>query len=321
MSTDQVMSRRSLLKARRWCRRLRSVRCALRPSRAAGRVERLRAPHRRPGRLRSHALLPVPDEQHLVEPGGQRAAAERLLLDQLAAIPGDVPAARRRPGLPQVRLRGRHPRAHQRTTAHRRDAGRRHRRLVLQPGVHVRGPRNYESFHIGQLIPWIDANFRTWAEYNGRAVSGFSMGGFGALKYTAKYYGHFASVSSHSGPASLRRDGGAVVHWAKRELQVRRAQRRHDLRLTVLGPGPGHRRQSGGATRELPQQADLPRHRPRQRRQRELRSRRAERVPRPARPPAGSLTSGTSFPGAHFVRRDMLQRDVDGVVARLRPAG
>ena len=76
------------------------------------------------------------------------------------------------------------------------------------------GPHNWESFHMNQLIPWIDANFRTYAEYDGRAVSGFSMGGFGALKYTAKYYGHFASVSAHSGPASLRRDGGLVVHWA-----------------------------------------------------------------------------------------------------------
>ncbi|MFP2911497.1 alpha/beta hydrolase [Pyxidicoccus sp. 3LFB2] len=76
------------------------------------------------------------------------------------------------------------------------------------------GPRNWETFHIGQLLPWIDANFRTYAEYNGRAVAGFSMGGFGALKYAAKYYGHFCSVSSHSGPASLRRDGGLVVHWA-----------------------------------------------------------------------------------------------------------
>jgi S-formylglutathione hydrolase FrmB len=76
------------------------------------------------------------------------------------------------------------------------------------------GPRNWETFHIAQLLPWIESNFRTFAEYNGRAVAGFSMGGFGALKYTAKYYGHFCSVSSHSGPASLRRDGGLVVHWA-----------------------------------------------------------------------------------------------------------
>ncbi len=76
------------------------------------------------------------------------------------------------------------------------------------------GPRNWETFHINQLLPWVDSNFRTYAEYDGRAVSGFSMGGFGALKYAAKYYGHFSCVSSHSGPASLRRDAGLVVHWA-----------------------------------------------------------------------------------------------------------
>ncbi|WP_344526393.1 esterase family protein [Streptomyces albiaxialis] len=76
------------------------------------------------------------------------------------------------------------------------------------------GPRNWETFHIEQLLPWIDGNFRTYAEFDGRAVAGFSMGGFGALKYAAKHPGHFASVSSHSGPASLRRDAGLVTHWA-----------------------------------------------------------------------------------------------------------
>ncbi|GAA4790237.1 hypothetical protein GCM10023220_14160 [Streptomyces ziwulingensis] len=45
-------------------------------------------------------------------------------------------------------------------------------------------------------------------------MSGFSTGGFGALKYAAKYYGHSASVSAHSGPASQRRDNGIVAHWA-----------------------------------------------------------------------------------------------------------
>ena len=73
------------------------------------------------------------------------------------------------------------------------------------------GPRNWETFHINELLPWVDAKFRTHAEYAGRAVFGFSMGGFGALKYTAKYYGHFSSVSSHSGPASLREPFGAIA--------------------------------------------------------------------------------------------------------------
>jgi uncharacterized protein rv1288/MT1326 len=77
------------------------------------------------------------------------------------------------------------------------------------------GPQMWETFHIEQLIPWVDANFRTIAQCEGRAVSGFSMGGFGALKYTAKYSSYFASVSCHSGPANLRGDyGRAVVQWA-----------------------------------------------------------------------------------------------------------
>ena len=88
--------------------------------------------------------------------------------------------------------------------------------------------------------------------------SGFSMGGFGALKYAAKYYGHFASVSAHSGPASLRRDFGLVVHWANITSAVLDLARRHGLRRADLGPGQGQRRQPGRADRQLPEQADLP---------------------------------------------------------------
>ncbi len=76
------------------------------------------------------------------------------------------------------------------------------------------GPRNWETFHIEELIPWVDATFRTFPEQAGRAVSGFSMGGFGALKYTAKYSDKFASVSAHSGPANLRSQLSAVIRWA-----------------------------------------------------------------------------------------------------------
>ncbi|AOS63949.1 alpha/beta hydrolase [Actinoalloteichus hymeniacidonis] len=76
------------------------------------------------------------------------------------------------------------------------------------------GPRDWEHFHIEQLLRWVDANFRTYDEFDGRAVAGFSMGGFGALKYTAKYWGHFASVSSYSGPGSLRQEGEIITHWA-----------------------------------------------------------------------------------------------------------
>lgn len=81
------------------------------------------------------------------------------------------------------------------------------------PKFQLLGARNYETFHISQLVPWVDQNYRTIPEYAGRAAAGFSMGGFGAMKYTAKYYGHFASVTSISGPTSIRRDFGLVAHF------------------------------------------------------------------------------------------------------------
>jgi S-formylglutathione hydrolase FrmB len=181
------------------------------------------------------------------------------------------------------------------------------------------GPRNWETFHIGQLIPWIDANFRTFAEYDGRAVSGFSMGGFGALKYAAKYYGHFASVSSHSGPASLRRDAGIVVHWANTssaavELSggtVYGAPFWDEARVTADNPcqrvpSYHHKRVFlvcglGDDVNETPVRAG----------QREFRGLLRN---------AGIPHEWYELPGTHFVRREMLQRDVDGVIARLRKA-
>ena len=89
------------------------------------------------------------------------------------------------------------------------------------PVVSNAGPQKWETFHIEQLIPWIDANFRTITTYDGRAISGFFTGGFGALKYAAKYSDHFASVSCHSGPANLRGSyGRTVVQWADSSSSV-----------------------------------------------------------------------------------------------------
>lgn len=188
------------------------------------------------------------------------------------------------------------------------------------------GPRNWETFHIAQLLPWIEANFRTYAEYDGRAVAGFSMGGFGALKYTAKYYGHFASVSSHSGPASLRRDFGVVVHWANvssaasdlaggtvygapfwnqsrvsADNPVERIGSYRNKRIFLVAgtsPDPVNWFDSVNETQVLAGQ-------------REFRQRLGE---------AGIPHEWHEAPGGHVFRPDMFALDLDGIIARLRAA-
>jgi S-formylglutathione hydrolase FrmB/phage tail protein X len=188
------------------------------------------------------------------------------------------------------------------------------------------GPRNWETFHIAQLLPWIEANFRTFAEYDGRAVGGFSMGGFGALKYAAKYYGHFASVSSHSGPASLRRDFGLVVHWANltsavldlggatvygaplwdqarvtADNPVERIPSYQNKRIFLVAgtsPDPLNWFDSVNETQVLAGQREF----------RELLSE------------AGIPYEAHEQPGGHFFRPDMFAIDLDGIIARLRQA-
>ena len=181
------------------------------------------------------------------------------------------------------------------------------------------GARNWEAFHINQLIPWIDANFRTYAEYDGRAVSGFSMGGFGALKYAAKYYGHFASVSSHSGPASLRRDGNAVLLWANlsakfAELGGGSLYGEPFDQARVSADNAVERLDSFGYYKRIflvcGVDPDI----------NETFVRNGQRELRGLLESRGIPHEWHELPGAHFVRRDMLQRDIDGVIGRLRKA-
>jgi S-formylglutathione hydrolase FrmB len=45
----------------------------------------------------------------------------------------------------------------------------------------------FETAVISELIPYIDANYSTITDRSGRAVAGYSMGGFGALRYALVY--------------------------------------------------------------------------------------------------------------------------------------
>jgi S-formylglutathione hydrolase FrmB len=61
------------------------------------------------------------------------------------------------------------------------------------------GPPRWETYHINQLLPFIDRRFRTVQRRTGRAIAGLSMGGFGAMSYAARHPDLFAAAASFSG--------------------------------------------------------------------------------------------------------------------------
>jgi len=67
------------------------------------------------------------------------------------------------------------------------------------------GPPEWERYHVAQLIPWIDSHFRTLAVRGERAVTGLSMGGFGAMSYAARHPDLFAAAASFSGAVDINK--------------------------------------------------------------------------------------------------------------------
>ncbi|MEA2885326.1 MAG: hypothetical protein QOH32_4585, partial [Bradyrhizobium sp.] len=61
------------------------------------------------------------------------------------------------------------------------------------------GRPKYETFVIDQLIPLIDARFRTLADRSHRAIFGISMGGYGSMMFAARHPDLFVAAASLSG--------------------------------------------------------------------------------------------------------------------------
>lgn len=57
-----------------------------------------------------------------------------------------------------------------------------------------------ETMLIEELLPHVDGAYRTIAERGSRLLMGFSMGGFGALKFAAKYPERFGAVVAYGAP-------------------------------------------------------------------------------------------------------------------------
>jgi S-formylglutathione hydrolase FrmB len=73
------------------------------------------------------------------------------------------------------------------------------------------GPPEWERFHIGELIPFVDARLRTRARREGRAIAGLSQGGFCAMSYAARHPDRFVSATSFSGPPDIAYSPVGVV--------------------------------------------------------------------------------------------------------------
>ncbi|MGI8492860.1 MAG: alpha/beta hydrolase, partial [Acidimicrobiales bacterium] len=73
------------------------------------------------------------------------------------------------------------------------------------------GPSQWETFHVGQLVSWVDANLRTVADRHGRAIAGLSQGGFGSTTYAARHPDMFVSAASFSGAPDIDYDPAVAL--------------------------------------------------------------------------------------------------------------
>ena len=68
------------------------------------------------------------------------------------------------------------------------------------------GHERWETFHIDQLIPWVDSNLRTIATRSERAIAGLSQGGFCSMSYAARYPDLFSIGLGYSGAPDIYYD-------------------------------------------------------------------------------------------------------------------
>jgi hypothetical protein len=84
------------------------------------------------------------------------------------------------------------------------------------PGV---GTGRFEDYFIDELIPYVDSHFRTVANRQGRAVDGFSLGGFQAIKIAAQHPEMFRSAGAFDGTFLYATDKGRSVRKTDRVLR------------------------------------------------------------------------------------------------------
>jgi len=73
------------------------------------------------------------------------------------------------------------------------------------------GSQQWESYHLKDVIPFIDAHYRTIPDRAYRAVTGESMGGVGSLLYAGRHPDMFVAAAPFSGGVELSSGLGVIV--------------------------------------------------------------------------------------------------------------
>ena len=76
------------------------------------------------------------------------------------------------------------------------------------------GSTLYSNFFLNEFIPFIEHKYRARTDRGGRAISGISMGGYGALRFAFAYPQKFSAVSAES--AALFADSPTILDSAMR---------------------------------------------------------------------------------------------------------
>ncbi len=114
------------------------------------------------------------------------------------------------------------------------------------------GTGRYHSYLCNEIVPWVDARYRTLADPAHRAITGKSSGGFGAMITPMLRPDLFGALASHAGDAlyelcylpefgdavrHLRNhDGDIMAWWADFHTRVPFTKQEDTLLLGLLGP-------------------------------------------------------------------------------------
>lgn len=99
-----------------------------------------------------------------------------------------------------------------------------------------------ETMIIKELIPYIDANYRSIAQRSGRAIQGFSMGGGGSLRLAAKFPDLFSSVVVWGAGGVREFDHIPKVEESR---DVEKTRRKMPARMAIMGEDLAYWQETG----------------------------------------------------------------------------